>query len=145
MSILGVEMRKQLHGTDFRPEDKLLLAAFPAKLASLKTVSKVDREQCLTYLMAINELMGDDPDYNAINEMVSGNGGSEMAESVQASSDPTLRRCTTCGKIDSVDEPLKICSGCRIDSVRYCSRECQTKGWSKHKKQCQQAVAARGK
>jgi hypothetical protein len=37
--------------------------------------------------------------------------------------------CAVCGKNTS-----KKCAGCK--EVHYCSRECQTKDWSKHKKVC---------
>lgn len=39
--------------------------------------------------------------------------------------------CAYCGKID---EKVKICGGCR--SSLYCSRECQTKDWPRHKEIC---------
>ncbi|CAG07000.1 unnamed protein product, partial [Tetraodon nigroviridis] len=48
---------------------------------------------------------------------------------------PEKPKCGFCG-----NEALKRCSRCQVE--RYCSRECQVKHWSKHKKACQMLAEA---
>ena len=60
------------------------------------------------------------------------------------------KTCDTCGKKSGV----KVCSGCKLIAYveaaiskilntdkpsRYCSKECQAKGWPRHKRQCKHA------
>ena len=48
------------------------------------------------------------------------------------------RVCLKCGK---TAEKMKRCGGCR--SVRYCSEECQLKGWTVHMGSCKTMASAR--
>ncbi|KAK4903877.1 hypothetical protein LTR66_017965, partial [Elasticomyces elasticus] len=52
--------------------------------------------------------------------------------------------CTVCSKPStSLPQGLKRCAKCHTQS--YCSRECQKKAWSVHKKECSKLAAAASK
>lgn len=42
--------------------------------------------------------------------------------------------CYTCHKLKSDDVRLYKCNVCK--SIKYCSKECQTMDWSRHKLEC---------
>ena len=41
--------------------------------------------------------------------------------------------CNCCGKVETHNK-LKACAKCKV--AHYCSKECQTQDWKKHKKEC---------
>ncbi|KAH9261681.1 hypothetical protein BASA81_000337 [Batrachochytrium salamandrivorans] len=49
-----------------------------------------------------------------------------------------LHTCAKCSKIGNA--PLQTCSRCEV--MRYCSRECQSQDWRRHKKECPHAASA---
>ncbi|KAG8995485.1 hypothetical protein FRB94_009134 [Tulasnella sp. JGI-2019a] len=49
------------------------------------------------------------------------------------------RSCHICGKEESAEVQMMVCSGCKAQEVNYCSRECQAKDWPEHKIQCKKA------
>lgn len=48
--------------------------------------------------------------------------------------------CLSCGKEEL---SMRRCGGCRLDHARYCDKECQARGWRKHKLLCRRAQAER--
>jgi MYND finger len=48
-----------------------------------------------------------------------------------------LKRCFSCGKIESRKGELKACIRCEV--ALYCGRDCQRADWKKHKKECKKA------
>ncbi len=52
------------------------------------------------------------------------------ASSAASSASPLV--CSVCNKAEG---KIQRCARCHI--TRYCSRECQTKDWPKHRKTCQ--------
>lgn len=59
----------------------------------------------------------------------------EGAEDADDAED-AVRKCERCGRADV--ELLQLCSLCR--GVRYCSRECQTADWGKHRPVCDERM-----
>lgn len=55
------------------------------------------------------------------------------------------RQCSQCAKVETADEPLRLCSNCK--TAQYCSKECQTKHWREagHKEACKKAAEERSK
>lgn len=46
---------------------------------------------------------------------------------------PPHCRCFVCGKSASEGHPLRRCSGCRMETIVYCGRQCQEAHWPVHK------------
>jgi hypothetical protein len=68
----------------------------------------------------------------------------EKAENAAAPAGPGSHKtglmCPGCGNMKQPEE-LKACTRCKF--ISYCSRECQTKCWKKHKKYCCPPAAAK--
>lgn len=54
-------------------------------------------------------------------------------------------KCANCGIREFIDKDkkFKVCGGCK--DVRYCSQQCQTENWAKHKKYCKLKQASNKK
>jgi hypothetical protein len=58
----------------------------------------------------------------------------------------STHKCCKCDKAESsLSVPLKQCAKCRSSRSLYCSRDCQTADWKKHKKICASLVAEEAK
>ena len=60
-----------------------------------------------------------------------GKGSGGQCQASRRESPGTSKWCTACGK---GGEALKKCNACK--SVKYCSRQCQSSDWRKHKTRC---------
>jgi hypothetical protein len=58
-----------------------------------------------------------------------------------AAAGPEPRLCAVCGARGSRGRPLMQCGGCR-GPERWCSAECQRRGWPGHKAVCRERRAA---
>ncbi|PSC75699.1 MYND finger domain containing isoform B [Micractinium conductrix] len=48
----------------------------------------------------------------------------------------------TAGAAGAAEGPLRRCSGCKMQRLFYCGRECQVAGWPEHKAECKRVQAA---
>ncbi|KAL9188810.1 hypothetical protein ACHAXT_007188 [Thalassiosira profunda] len=72
-------------------------------------------------------------DMSEIAEMLPGarGKGGDGQRQTSRRENPSMSKCTACGK---GGESLKKCNACK--SVKYCSRQCQSSDWRKHKTRC---------
>lgn len=64
-------------------------------------------------------------------EEIPSKGDDFIRERLMKSLEDYTNRCYNCNK---VTKDIKACSGCKV--TYYCSRECQKKDWSMHKREC---------
>jgi hypothetical protein len=80
-----------------------------------------------------------DPVRGVVQEWVEGGGVGGMMASNPARQAEELKLTALCGGCGS-PHGLKLCSKCR--SAKFCSRECQEKGWALHKRDCKKVAGA---